>query len=105
VKPVPTYEYRCEACLKEIEEFQSITAPALSECPFCKSHQLKRKIGGGQTLLRFQGKGFYLTDYAKSSAQSATEGATKDSSDQTDSRTSQGGCCPCGKKESCSSEA
>ena len=32
---MPTYEYACEGCKHEFEEFQSITAAPLKKCPKC----------------------------------------------------------------------
>ncbi len=66
---MPTYEYICEKCGHEFEQFQSISARALAVCP--KDHcaqkpwgkgKVKRAISGGAGLL-FKGSGFYITDY------------------------------------------
>ena len=59
---MPTYEYVCEACPHEFEEFQSITAKALRKCPACGQRKLKRLIGVGAGVI-FKGSGFYETDY------------------------------------------
>ena len=32
---MPTYEYKCQKCSNEFEEFQSITAEAKAKCPKC----------------------------------------------------------------------
>lgn len=61
---MPTYEYQCRSCGYEMEEFQSMTEPALTLCPRCNTHALVRVIGGGAGLL-FKGTGFYITDYRK----------------------------------------
>ena len=58
---MPTYEYICKKCKKTYEEFQSITAKALTKCKFCKG-KVERHIGGGVGLI-FKGSGFYKTDY------------------------------------------
>ncbi len=60
---MPTYEYRCKGCGHEFEEFQSIAAAALTECPLC-SGDLYRIISGGGGLI-FKGSGFYETDYKR----------------------------------------
>jgi putative FmdB family regulatory protein len=60
---MPTYEYSCTSCGFEFEEFQSIAAEPLSQCPKCKS-RVQRKISGGTGLI-FKGTGFYITDYKK----------------------------------------
>jgi putative FmdB family regulatory protein len=59
---MPTYEYACEDCGHHFDEFQSITAPVLTDCPACKKKALKRLIGTGAGLI-FKGSGFYVTDY------------------------------------------
>ena len=59
---MPTYEYVCEACNHEFEEFQQMSDPLLRACPKCKKRRLRRKIGAGAALL-FKGNGFYQTDY------------------------------------------
>jgi putative FmdB family regulatory protein len=58
---MPTYEYECEKCGYKFEEFQSITAEPLKNCPKCKG-QVRRLIGTGAGLI-FKGSGFYATDY------------------------------------------
>jgi putative FmdB family regulatory protein len=59
---VPTYEYICEACNHEFEEFQQISEKPLRVCPKCRKRKLRRKIGSGAAVL-FKGSGFYQTDY------------------------------------------
>ena len=63
---MPTYQYQCKKCGKELEEFQSITAPPLVRCPKCRTNNLVREIGAGSGLI-FKGSGFYHTDYKKES--------------------------------------
>jgi len=62
---MPTYQYRCQDCGHEFEEFQSMTEDAISVCPQCKG-KTRRLISGGAGLL-FKGSGFYITDYRSSS--------------------------------------
>jgi putative FmdB family regulatory protein len=59
---MPTYHYRCNACRREFEKVQPITAPALKKCPKCAKWKLCRLISGGGAIL-FKGSGFYCTDY------------------------------------------
>jgi len=63
---MPTYDYRCDNCGHEFEQFQSITASALRKCPECKKLKLKRLIGLGGGVI-FKGSGFYETDYRSDS--------------------------------------
>ncbi len=73
---MPTYEYACMKCGHRFEEFQSIMAEPISNCPECAGH-VERQISGGVGLI-FRGSGFYLTDYQKSGAKSDDNGsATK----------------------------
>lgn len=58
---MPTYEYECQSCRHAFEEFQSITAPSLKNCPKCNG-PLRKLIGGGGAII-FRGSGFYATDY------------------------------------------
>ncbi len=79
---MPTYDYRCESCKHEFEQFQSITAASLKKCPKCKKQKLRRLIGTGAALL-FKGDGFYITDYrsekykAAAKADAPSTGETK----------------------------
>lgn len=59
---MPTYEYVCEACQHEFEDFQQINDAPLRTCPKCRKRKLRRKIGTGAAVL-FKGSGFYQTDY------------------------------------------
>jgi len=59
---MPTYDYRCEGCCHEFEEFQSFSAAPLKTCPKCGEDRLRRLFGTGAAVL-FKGSGFYETDY------------------------------------------
>ena len=72
---MPTYEYRCESCGHEFEEFQSITAKPIKICPKCGKSAVKRLISAGAGVI-FRGSGFYQTDYRSEKYQAA---AKKDS--------------------------
>lgn len=76
---MPTYEYACDACKHEFEEFQSITADALTKCPKCGRKKLRRLIGTGGGII-FKGAGFYQTDYRSESYKSAAESEKKSTS-------------------------
>jgi len=58
---MPTYQYRCNDCGHEFEEFQSMTEDPIRVCPKCKG-ETRRLISGGAGLI-FKGSGFYQTDY------------------------------------------
>ncbi len=63
---MPTYEYKCENCGHQFEQFQSITSKPLRVCPQCGENKLNRLIGAGSGII-FKGSGFYATDYRNDS--------------------------------------
>src|SRR5712691_2967598 len=63
---MPTYEYQCDACEHNFDEFQSIKAEPLKKCPKCGKKKLRRVFGAGAAIL-FKGSGFYETDYRSES--------------------------------------
>lgn len=69
---MPTYEYVCEACEHEFDEFQSMSAALLKKCPACAKNKLRRKIGTGAGII-FKGGGFYETDYRSDSYKQAAK--------------------------------
>lgn len=96
---MPTYEYVCEKCGHQFEQFQSISAKSLTICPESACAQkrwgkgkVKRCISGGAGLL-FKGSGFYITDYR---SEKYKEAAKKDSA----SAASSGGDSKSSKSES-----
>lgn len=44
---MPHYDFECEACGNEFEEFQSMSAESLIDCPKCNEPKLIRLIGSG----------------------------------------------------------
>jgi len=71
---MPTYQYKCNSCGHEFEEFQSITEAPLEKCPACGKKPRRIITGGAGFLLK--GSGFYTTDYRSESYKAA---AKKDS--------------------------
>ena len=69
---MPTYDYRCDACQHEFEEWQSFTAEKLTKCPACKKNKLVRLFGSGAAIV-FKGSGFYDTDYRQADEKAKTE--------------------------------
>lgn len=61
---MPTYEYECDVCGHEFEEFQSMSDKPLKKCPSCGKNKLQRLIGAGAGII-FKGSGFYETDYKR----------------------------------------
>lgn len=81
---MPTYEYRCGNCGKELEVMQSIKEAPLTKCPKCGKETLKKMVSGGAGLI-FKGSGFYLTDYKKSGSSEAS--TSKKSETKTETKT------------------
>ncbi len=67
---MPTYEYECQKCHKELEVFQKMTDEPLKKCPSCGKMALRKKIGTGAGII-FKGNGFYSTDYRSESYKNA----------------------------------
>lgn len=76
---MPTYDYKCDACEHQWEEFQSIKAEPIKKCPKCGKSKARRQIGGGAGLI-FKGSGFYLTDYRSDAYKKAAEADKKSAS-------------------------
>src|SRR4051794_17758235 len=85
---MPTYEYECDACGHDFEEFQYFSEDPLTKCPACKKKKLRRLFGTGASII-FKGSGFYETDYrsesykagAKSESDAAKPAEDKGASD------------------------
>ena len=73
---MPTYEYKCDNCDYEFEQFQSIKARPLRKCPRCGKSALNRLIGTGAGII-FKGSGFYETDYRSDSYKKAQKKETE----------------------------
>jgi putative FmdB family regulatory protein len=69
---MPTYEYHCDACEHNFDEFQSMSAAPLKKCPQCGKSKLRRVFGTGAAVL-FKGSGFYETDYRSESYKKAAK--------------------------------
>lgn len=80
---MPTYQYQCEACGHELEEFQSMTEPPLVRCPSCNADSLLRVLGTGAGLI-FRGTGFYLTDYKRGSMPGGRDAKSDEKSEKKD---------------------
>jgi putative FmdB family regulatory protein len=94
ISRMPTYEYVCEKCGHQFEQFQSISAKPLTTCPETACAQkrwgkgkVKRAISGGAGLL-FKGSGFYITDYRSEKYKEAAKKDTPATSSSSDTKTS-----------------
>ncbi len=91
---MPTYEYHCDACEHNFDEFQSMSEAPLKKCPKCKKPKLRRVFGTGAAIL-FKGAGFYETDYRsesyKKAAKADQEATSKPSTTDTNGTTATNG--------------
>ena len=78
---MPTYDYKCTKCDHVFEYFQSMSDPALEDCPKCEG-LVRRLVSGGSGLI-FKGSGFYLTDYAKKKTDPNKKKSIKNNSSKT----------------------
>jgi putative FmdB family regulatory protein len=69
---VPTYQYACTECGRQLETVQSFTDEPLVQCPECAGRL--RKVFSSVGVV-FKGSGFYRTDSRSNSA--ANESSTK----------------------------
>ena len=77
---MPLYEYQCEACGGRFERIRKFSDPPLDEpCPTCGG-PVKKLISS--PAIQFKGKGWYVTDYAKSGSPepSKADAATSEAS-------------------------
>src|SRR5215210_6770814 len=81
---MPTYEYQCDACDHNFDQFQSMSEEALKKCPECGKKKLRRVFGAGAAIL-FKGSGFYQTDYRSESYKNAAK------ADQAPAKPAEGG--------------
>lgn len=88
---MPTYEYECKKCGHVFEEFQSMTAEPLTDCPLesCDG-QVQRLLSGGAGFL-FKGSGFYITDYRSDSYKNAAKAESGSGSGSGSEKKSSGG--------------
>lgn len=60
---MPIYEYRCNACGRELEKIQRMSDEPLTDCPDCGSGELRRLVSAPG--FRLKGGGWYETDFKK----------------------------------------
>lgn len=89
---MPTYQYRCTSCGRDLEVVQKFTDPALTECPTCQGEL--RKVFNAVGVV-FKGSGFYRTDSRSdpkggSEKKSSTEKSSSDTSSTSSTDSSSG---------------
>jgi putative FmdB family regulatory protein len=77
---MPLYEYHCSKCEKKIEVIRKFSDPPLTEHEGCGG-TLEQLLSA--PAFQLKGTGWYVTDYAKAGAKSASDagGKTGDSKD------------------------
>jgi putative FmdB family regulatory protein len=75
---MPIYEYACNGCGHEFEEWQKITDAPVSKCPSCGERKVERLVS--LSSFHLKGSGWYVTDYG--GKKSGSESASKDSKDK-----------------------
>lgn len=82
---MPIYEYDCKKC-GEFEVTQRISEPELKKCPTC-GRKVTKLIS--QSAFHLKGAGWYVTDYGKNGAKSASSSdSTETKSDAKDASSS-----------------
>ena len=71
---MPTYQYRCADCGRELEVVQKFTDASLTECPTCTGDL--RKVFNAVGVV-FKGSGFYATDNRTNGKTDAAKPAAK----------------------------
>lgn len=74
---MPIYEYKCEACGKEHEAFQSFSDDPLTVCPHCGG-SLRKLISSSSFVLK--GSGWYADGYGSTERKKSIgkEGSSSD---------------------------
>jgi putative FmdB family regulatory protein len=73
---VPTYQYACTECGRQLEAVQSFSDPALTECPNCSGKL--RKVFNSVGIV-FKGSGFYRNDSRAGNVSAEKPGASEKS--------------------------
>ena len=76
---MPTYQYACTECGHALEQFQSFSDDALTECPECQGRL--RKVFNAVGVV-FKGSGFYRTDSRNGAGNGDGSGNGPDSGDK-----------------------
>jgi putative FmdB family regulatory protein len=74
---MPLYEYLCKKCGHRFEKIQKFSDKPVKKCPECGG-AVEQVISA--PAVQFKGSGWYVTDYAKKSHTSASDGSKDDKS-------------------------
>jgi len=73
---MPIYQYHCTSCGADLEIFQRMSDPSLTECPECRGKL--RKVFSAVGIV-FKGSGFYATDSKKGTSAATVPGKSSTS--------------------------
>ena len=73
---MPTYQYRCTSCDRDLEVVQKFTDDPLTDCPECDGNL--RKVFNAVGVV-FKGSGFYATDNRPKGKAGAAKSSEKSS--------------------------
>jgi putative FmdB family regulatory protein len=100
---MPIYEYQCEACGKNLEALQKISAAPLLDCPECGEPALKKKISAAS--FRLKGGGWYETDFKTGNKKNLAGGSDSAAPSGSDDKSSPSGSGESKKSENKKSES
>jgi putative FmdB family regulatory protein len=78
---MPLYEYQCENCAERFERIQKFSDPPVETCPKCGG-PVRKLISS--PAIQFKGSGWYITDYAKKSGESAKSSGSEKKAEKSD---------------------
>ncbi len=70
---MPLYEYRCRKCGAVVEKIQKFSDSPLVKCEKCGG-KLEKLVSA--SAIQFKGSGWYVTDYARKSSASKSDGGS-----------------------------
>ncbi|RKN23785.1 FmdB family transcriptional regulator [Micromonospora musae] len=82
---MPTYQYACTSCGRQLEAVQSFSDAPLTECPECAGRL--RKVFNSVGIV-FKGSGFYRTDSRSSGSDTVSASSDGGKSTKSDSSSS-----------------
>ena len=85
---MPTYQYRCTSCGRDLEVVQKFSDATLTECPNCSGPL--RKVFNAVGVV-FKGSGFYRTDSRTGKSEDGSGGGSKDGGGKDSDKGSDGG--------------
>jgi putative FmdB family regulatory protein len=84
---MPTYQYRCTECGRDLEVVQKFSDASLTECPACAG-QLRKVFNAVGVV--FKGSGFYRND-SRAAAGSSDAGGAEKKTDKPTEKSSESG--------------